>query len=88
MKPIFVSGAKIDFANELLVSKTNAGFIGVGKEKISRLIVELSMAKLGSGINYQPDMDELIKHSYFERGRDLHILIDNLLYKNQKNEIS
>ena len=81
MKPIFVSGAKNDLANEKLVADTNSGFVGIGRQRIGLLITDLAMAKLGAGISYQPDMDELLKHSYFERGRDLNHLIKTVLQK-------
>jgi len=83
MKPIFISGAKSDLANQELVSSTNSGFVGIGAEQISQLLIELLKQKLDSGITYAPNLEELIKHSYFERGRSLRNLITSILFKKE-----
>jgi hypothetical protein len=76
MNPIFVVGAKIDSTNQKIVESTNSGFIGIGGNQISNILVDLYNKHInGSGIPHEPNMMEIKKHSYFERGKVLRNLL-------------
>ena len=70
MNPIFIVGAKNDFTNQTIVETTNSGFIGIGVDQISNILVNLYNNHInGKGIPYKPNIREIKKHSYYERGK-------------------
>lgn len=70
MNPIFIVGAKNDFTNQKIVETTNCGFIGIGVNQISNILVNLYNNHInGRGIPYKPNIIEIKKHSYYERGK-------------------
>tara|TARA_B110000971_G_scaffold160646_1_gene164214 strand:+ start:1989 stop:3341 length:1353 start_codon:yes stop_codon:yes gene_type:complete len=78
MSPIFVVGTKIDGTgtNQKIIESTNSGFIGIGSNQISNILVDLYNKHInGSGIPHEPNMMEIKKHSYFERGKVLRDLL-------------
>jgi hypothetical protein len=76
MKPILMVGSEIDFSNQKIIKNTNSGFIGIGINKISDLLVELYNKHFNErGIPYNPNMIEIKKNSYYERGKILRNLL-------------
>lgn len=70
LSPIFIVGAKNDFTNQKIVETTNSGFIGIGVNQISNILVNLYDRHInGEGIPYKPNITEIKKHSFYERGK-------------------
>ena len=70
MSPILIVGAKNDFTNQKIVETTNSGFVGIGVNQISNILVNLYNNHInGGGIPYKPNIMEIKKHSYYERGK-------------------
>lgn len=83
MKPILMVGSKIDFSNQKIIKNTNSGFIGIGINKISDLLVELYNKHFNErGIPYNPNMIEIKKNSYCERGKILRNLLISIRNRN------
>lgn len=70
MKPILVCGFKEDKINQDLVTRTNTGYVCIGKVNIANKLQELSQIKKDlNEIPHSPNMDELKMNSYYERGK-------------------
>lgn len=70
LSPIFIVGAKSDVTNQKILETTNSGYIGIGVNQISNILVNLYNSHTsGKGIPYHPNITEIKKHSYYERGK-------------------